>query len=186
MVKAKRKKPPVKNPANTPTPRPSLIGNAFWQQRSKHGRDTLFATPELMREAAFEYFKWCDANPDYRVEARTEDGMTVNHPVPVRRPYTLLGVCRYMNASAAYLRVFKLTSSDEGFLTVIKEIEETVADQQVSGAMNGFFNGNLVSRLNNIADRHDVTSGDQPLQAPKVNVYNTAPPLAGNESDVAL
>ena len=38
-------------------------GNQFWKIRSKHGRDKLFATPELMLEAAMEYFEWCDANP---------------------------------------------------------------------------------------------------------------------------
>lgn len=181
---AKRKKPPVKNPAKKGTPRPSLIGNAFWQQRSKHGRGTLFETPELMREAAYEYFKWCDNNPDYRTELRTEDGGTAYCPVPVRRPYTLLGVCRYMNASHAYFRAFKSTQSHEGFLTVIREIEETVADQQISGAMNGFFNGNLVSRVNGLTDRTDITSGDKPLPEVRLNVFNNAPPLAGDEKDI--
>ena len=31
--------------------------------RSKHGRDKLFATPELLWDAACEYFQWCDENP---------------------------------------------------------------------------------------------------------------------------
>ena len=38
-------------------------GNKFWMLRSKHGRDKLFATPELLWEAACEYFQWCDENP---------------------------------------------------------------------------------------------------------------------------
>ena len=38
-------------------------GNKFWMLRSKHGRDKLFATPELLWDAACEYFQWCDENP---------------------------------------------------------------------------------------------------------------------------
>ena len=38
-------------------------GNQFWKLHSKHGRDTLFSTPDLMWEAACEYFQWCDDNP---------------------------------------------------------------------------------------------------------------------------
>ena len=41
-------------------------GNEGWRNRSKHGRDTLFAFPPLMWEAACEYFKWCDENPFVR------------------------------------------------------------------------------------------------------------------------
>jgi hypothetical protein len=35
-------------------------GNEFWKLRSKHGRDKLFATPELFWQAALEYFQWND------------------------------------------------------------------------------------------------------------------------------
>lgn len=37
--------------------------NQFWKLRSKHGRDTLFSSPELLWSAACEYFDWCDENP---------------------------------------------------------------------------------------------------------------------------
>lgn len=39
------------------------IGNQFWKRRSKHGRDKLFKTPDVLWEAACEYFQWCDDNP---------------------------------------------------------------------------------------------------------------------------
>jgi hypothetical protein len=38
-------------------------GNEFWKMRSKHGRDALFASPELLWESACEYFEWCNDNP---------------------------------------------------------------------------------------------------------------------------
>ena len=39
--------------------------NQFWKLRNKHGRDTLFSSPELLWSAACEYFDWCDENPWY-------------------------------------------------------------------------------------------------------------------------
>ena len=45
------------------------IGNQFWKFRSKHGRDKLFATPELLWDAACEYFDWMDEHPLYEAKA---------------------------------------------------------------------------------------------------------------------
>lgn len=53
-------------------------GNKFWMLRSKHGRDKLFSTPELLWEAACEYFQWCDENPWLSKKA-------IQKTVPVRR-----------------------------------------------------------------------------------------------------
>ena len=53
-------------------------GNKFWMLRSKHGRDKLFSTPELLWEAACEYFQWCDENPWLSKKA-------VQKTVPVKR-----------------------------------------------------------------------------------------------------
>ena len=38
-------------------------GNSFWKQRTKHGRDKIFANADLMWEAACEYFQWVEDNP---------------------------------------------------------------------------------------------------------------------------
>ena len=43
-------------------------GNQFWKIRSRHGRTKLFETPELLWEAATEYFEWCEANPWNKTE----------------------------------------------------------------------------------------------------------------------
>ena len=46
--------------------------------KDKHGRDKLFSTPELLWEAACEYFQWCDENPWLSKKA-------VQKTVPVKR-----------------------------------------------------------------------------------------------------
>jgi len=47
----------------TDKPKDGRIGNEFWKARSKHGRDKIFTTPEILWEAACEYFEWVADNP---------------------------------------------------------------------------------------------------------------------------
>ena len=70
-------------------------GNQFWKLHSKHGRDTLFSTPDLMWEAACEYFQWCDDNPWRVVKNKTKGKIKEKEDSPTQRPYTLSGFLFY-------------------------------------------------------------------------------------------
>lgn len=138
-------------------------GNQFWKLRSKHGRDKLFATPALMLEAACEYFEWCDQNPFIEskpmvVSSGGNTGSSIEMAeIPVKRPYTIQGLCLYLNCNTAYFRQFK-TNCIEDFSTVIAEIEEVIYNQQFSGAVSGFFKENIISRNLGLKDQKDITS----------------------------
>jgi len=139
-------------------------GNQFWKLRSTHGRDTLFASSQLMLETAFEYFQWCDKHPWYKHEAiksGESSGKTVR--VPTQRPYSLSGLMLYFGASEAYFRTFKLTNTNEDFLSVIARIEEIISTQQLDGALVGAFNANIVSRKLGLVDKQDISSGGEPI-----------------------
>lgn len=91
--------------------------------RSKHGRDKLFSTPELLWEAACEYFQWCDENPwttrkaiQRTVPAKVKKGKKVvtenqqqvqQEVIPTSRPYSLTGFCIYVGASSQWWRSFR-------------------------------------------------------------------------------
>lgn len=146
-------------------------GNKFWMLRSKHGRDKLFSTPELLWEAACEYFQWCDENPwQFRkaiqktVPVRRKKGKkleTVNEQqtqqevTPNARPYSLTGFCIYVGASTVWWRKFK-ESAGKDFLSVIARIEETIETQQFEGACVGAFNANIIARKLGLADKQEV------------------------------
>lgn len=121
-------------------------GNQFWKLRSKHGRDKLFASPELLWEAACEYFQWCVDNPHIEVDFRGKDAKRVE--IPKMRAFTLYELCAYLNVNTAYFRQFKagLKNDDEGFSTVITRIEEVIYAQKFSGAASGFLNANIIAR----------------------------------------
>lgn len=140
------------------------IGNQFWKIRSKHGRETLFASPELLWEAACEYFEWCDENPFMRSEAKVtsnggKEGSSVEIvEVPVMRPYTFPGLCSYLDCGTSYFRNFKNEerAKKEDFKSVIAKIEETIYNQKFSGAASGFLNANIISRDLGLVEKKEV------------------------------
>jgi hypothetical protein len=139
--------------------------NQFWKLRSKHGRDKIFATPKLLWEAACEYFEWCENNPFIEVKPMSvSHGMNAGSSiemveVPVKRPFTLHGLCLYLDCGLAYFRQFKSTSQQD-FSTVLEQIEQTIYDQKFSGAAAGFFNANIIARDLGLKDTTDVNLND--------------------------
>ena len=144
-------------------------GNQFWKLRSKHGRDTLFATPEKMWEAACEYFEWVDKNPltrqeikvvnigDYQSEIQTKD-------VGIGRPYTLHGLCRYLDCNVDYFTRFEIVRKErkdqdsKDFCSVITRIREIIYDQKFSGAAVGMFSANIIARDLGLTDKQEIES----------------------------
>lgn len=133
-------------------------GNQFWKLRSKHGRDKLFATPELMWEAACEYFQWCIDNPIISTETTTGTNGSFTKEIPKTRPFTMEGVCHYMDCNTAYFRNFKVQSSEinKDFNTVITRIEETIYRQKFEGAAIGNYNANIIARDLGLKDTQDL------------------------------
>lgn len=130
-------------------------GNQFWKLRSKHGRDKLFASPDLLWEAACEYFEWCEKNPLIEIDFKGKDADKVE--LPKMRVFTLQGLCLYMDCSTSYFRQFKSERSEnKDFVTVIEKIEETVYNQKFTGAAAGFLNANIISRDLGLLDRSEI------------------------------
>lgn len=137
--------------------------NQFWKARSKHGRDKLFETPELLWEAACEYFKWCEDNPFQKAEAKV---VNIGHyrsqvkivNLPVMRPFTMHGLCSFLDCNTEYFRNFKNQErkDKEAFSSVIHTIEEIVYNQKFSGAASGFLNANIIARDLGLADKNEI------------------------------
>lgn len=142
--------------------------NQFWKLRSKHGRDKIFSTPELLWQAACEYFHWCDTHPWKRVEQSKSAGKPVKHKngkvsfppatfeLPTQRPYTLTGFALYVDASKNFWQEFK-KAGHEDFLGVISRIEDVIYTNKFEGAAVGAFNANIIARDIGLADKQEVT-----------------------------
>lgn len=117
-------------------------GNKFWELRSKHGRDKLFASSELLWQAACEYFQWCEDNP---IEAEDNKGTKNVNKVKFVRPYTKEGLYLYLDVSPHWLDNFKKAASED-FLYIICKIEMTIRRQKLEGSIVGIYNANIIAR----------------------------------------
>jgi len=134
-------------------------GNQFWLLRSRHGRKKLFETPELLWEAACEYFQWCEDNPWAKVETTVKSDKTEVKTIPTARPYTIEGFCLYCDASKTFWKEFK-KANHEGFLSVTTRIDEIIYRQKFEGAAVGCFNANIIARDLGLADKKEVGGPD--------------------------
>lgn len=132
----------------------------------------LFASPELMWEAACEYFEWSDKHP-WKKEVLGKGGKWTGEEdeematpevveMNVKTPYSIHGLCIYLGCSTTYFRTFKLETkagikkNGEAFLSVIGAIEDVIYKQQYDGAAAGFFNGNIVSRALGLVEKTEA------------------------------
>ena len=132
--------------------------NKFWTLRSKHGRDKLFASPQLLWQAACEYFEWVEANPLYETKGFAFQGTVTKETFPKMRAMTMGQLCFYLNCSASYFRVFKmkLKDEDEDFLTVIEDIENIIRTQKFQGASADLLNANIIARDLGMTDKQAI------------------------------
>lgn len=128
-------------------------GNQFWRIRSKHGRDKLFESSDLLWEAACDYFEWCEEHPLIEIDFKGKDAEQVE--IPKMRAFTLEGLCLYLGCNTAYFRNFKIQSgeNEKDFSAVITQIYETIRNQKYIGAAAGFLNATIVSRDLGLADK---------------------------------
>ncbi|MGE7777367.1 DNA-packaging protein [Chitinophaga sp. NPDC101104] len=137
---------------------PAPKKNNFWTLRSKHGRDKLFASPELLWTEACAYFQWCIDNPLIKVD--WVGGMAKKVKRPIDRPFTLEGLCLYLGVNKGYFRDFKKgAGAGEDFSTVVTRIEETIFHQKFSGAAAGIYNANIICRDLGLVDKKDLSGG---------------------------
>jgi len=143
------------------------IGNQFWKVRSKHGKDKIFKSPDILWEAACEYFKWCDANPLKEQKVFHTAGKITKTDANKMRAYTLKGLCIFLHVSSSYFRTFKsvLKEEDKDYLTVIHAIEEIIYTQKFAGAAADMLNPNIIARDLGLIDKQDVTSDGKELEA---------------------
>jgi hypothetical protein len=118
------------------------IGNEFWKRRTKHGRDKLFTKPELLWEAAQEYFQWCFDNPLIEIDFVGKDATQVQKPKI--RAFTWSGLELYLDIDS--LREYKSNPDYKEFSHIITRIEKIMYTQKFEGAAAGLLNPNIIAR----------------------------------------
>lgn len=128
-------------------------GNQFWKLRTKHGRDKLFESPDVLWDAACEYFQWCDDNPLIEIDFRGKDSSEVE--IPKMRALTWSGLELYLGIHS--FEEYKTNPNYKDFSEVITRIDKVLFNQKFSGAAAGFLNANIIARDLGLADKKELT-----------------------------
>ena len=148
------------------------LGNKWWKRRTKHGRDKIFSSPEVMLQAAYEYFEDNSKNPWYKKEVVKSGELAGSIiDVPAETPLSMRALSMYLGVHSKYFEEFKRNLPPEdkakpnGFSAVISHIEDIIQRQQIEGAALGVYNGNIISRLVGLVDKTDVTSKGKEIKS---------------------
>lgn len=136
------------------------VGNQFWMNRTKHGRDKLFSSPEVLFNEAMSYFQWCVDNPLYEKDWVGKDAYEVDKPK--MRAFTWTGLEVYLDIDS--LREYKTNPTYKEFSQVISRIDKIIYTQKLEGAAAGLLNANIIARDLGLVDKkqQDIKT-EQPL-----------------------
>lgn len=137
-----------------PEPTRFKRGNQLWKKRGV-GRKTTYS-PEQLWEEFVAYTTWCDENPWYEHKAeRNKEDDIIEYSIPHATPYSLDGFQVWCDMSDEFLRSLDSAKTAD-FSGVLSSIRKTVRTQQIDGAMTGFFNANIVARINSLQENMNV------------------------------
>lgn len=125
-------------------------GNQFWKQRSKHGRDKLFASSEALWEACCEYFEWVEKNPLWEAKAFAFQGAVTIEQLPKMRAMTLDGITLFLDVDRSTWNAWR---EQEDFSEVIARADRVIREQKFSGAAADLLNPNIIARDLGLVDK---------------------------------
>lgn len=133
-------------------------GNQLWRARTKHGRDKLFTSPEILLEACIEYFEWAESHPILETKSYMYQGAPVQDTIPHMRALTIAGLCVFIRITQETWGQYRKL---EGYSEVIKEVESMIYEQKFSGAAAGMLNANIIARDLGLVEKAEVQSSVQ-------------------------
>jgi hypothetical protein len=132
-------------------------GNQYWRARTKHGRDKLFSTPDVLWDACVEYFDWVEANPLFEDQAFAFQGVITHDCVTKIRAMTIQGLCLFLDIDDDTWAEYK---KRKDFTGIITRAERIIYQQKFSGAAAGLLNPNIIARDLGLADKKEHTGAN--------------------------
>jgi hypothetical protein len=133
------------------------VGNKFWQARSSHGRQPIFATPDDLWTACCEYFEWVESNPLWEDKLVTFQGTATHEPVAKMRAMTLDGLCIFLDIDR---KTWDLYRGREDFIPITSRVDQIIRTQKFQGAAADLLNPNIIARDLGLADKSEMTGKD--------------------------
>ena len=132
---------------------PAPEGNQFWKARTKHGRDKIFASADLLWEACEEYFQWVEDNPLWESKLFAYQGEVTEGVMPKMRAMTIDGLCLFLDVDDSTWRAWR---NDKDFSVVVTRADKIIRAQKFAGAAADLLNPNIIARDLGLADKQEV------------------------------
>jgi len=126
------------------------IGNKFWMMRSTHGREPIFANPEVLWSAACEYFEWVHNNPLQEEKLFHAQGIITKDSVCKMRAMTIQALCFFLDISDESWSDY---CSRQDFIGITTRIKKVIYSQKLEGAAADMLNANIIARELGLADK---------------------------------
>lgn len=125
-------------------------GNKFWEARTKHGRNRLFADGNELWLACCEYFQWVEDNPLWESKAFAFQGQVTVETLPKMRAMTVGGLCLFLDISQQTWFEWGRTKD---FSDVVARADAVIRDQKFAGAAAELLNPNIIARDLGLSDK---------------------------------
>lgn len=130
--------------------------NKFWLLRSKHGRDKIFESPEVLLEACMEYFEQTSERVWNKIEFKGSDVQEVKIPTSV--PFTLSGLCIFLDIDENTWQRYRKEEPYKDFRAVVSQVEKIIYTQKFEGAVVGAYNANIIARDLGLVEKSESKS----------------------------
>jgi len=128
-------------------------GNQFWKARTKHGRNKLFESADLLWEACSEYFQWVEDNPLYEDKLVTFQGTATHEPVAKMRAMTVEGLCLFLGI---HFSTWADWRTQKDFTEVTARVDAIIRTQKFTGAAADLLNPNIIARDLGLSDSSNI------------------------------
>lgn len=126
------------------------------------GKPRAIESLEQFEEMALDYIEWVKNNPVMKTITASFQGSISYMKVPHARPMTQYGLAAHMGIGLSTLKDY---GQRDEYSATFKRICAIMTAHNIDGASSGDMNGNIISRVEGLAEKQEVAS--------KVTMNNT-------------
>lgn len=148
-------------------------GNGFWRLRSKHGRDKIFSSGEMILAAADEYMEVLQDNPLMEHDFVGKDAVEVDKRK--KNVPTWEGFANFCDVYSGHFHQLKQDYKksedpvEKDIYQALKRVDDMFFNDKFTAAAAGLANANLIGKALGIVERVDhTTNGDSIKSVPVV------------------
>lgn len=114
--------------------------------------------PQQLWDESIKYFEWCNENPWMKKETTNKGDRKEVKEMPTQRPYTIQGLCRFLNITAQTFENYSNAKGYETYFEITRAIRDVIQNNQLEGAIVGTYQSNIIARMLGLSDKVENTN----------------------------